>query len=146
MRPNRSDEMPPTNPAGAPSRAIPTATLRQDPPTFGLTASPPSAPATGTKSIKASPQLSSMVCDLSSSRAVHRETTHRLAALAIKPAKEPVDLQLAAMEFAHSGRGRRGQRAKRRHRRHGFGQRWKGARGNGAKHGRAKQHRLFGVR
>ena len=61
MRPNRSVEMPPTNPVAAPSRAAPTAMLRHEPPTTGTMASRPSVDFTGRKSIRASPQLNSMV-------------------------------------------------------------------------------------
>src|SRR6266700_4600895 len=60
IRPKRSVEMPPTKPAGAPKRAMPTAMLRQDPPATGTAASRPSADLTGRKSTRASPQLSSI--------------------------------------------------------------------------------------
>ena len=48
------------NPAAAPSRAMPTAMLRHDPPATGTIASRPSSDFTGRKSISASPQLSSI--------------------------------------------------------------------------------------
>src|ERR1700758_4624305 len=97
MRPNRSFAMPPTKTVGAASRDSPTANLRQEPPTMGRTASPPSAAATGTKSISASPQLRIMVFDLSG--AVDIEAAHGLAAAAIQLTQKPVDLPLPAMEL-----------------------------------------------
>src|SRR5215831_782950 len=109
MRPNRSVEIPPTKPVGTPSLANPTATLRQDPPTTGLTASFPSAAATGTKSISASPQLSIIVFDLSASAGASLKSAHRLAALAIKSAQQAVYFALLVMKFSHSRCGRFGQ-------------------------------------
>src|SRR4029079_17710002 len=55
-----SVQMPPTNATGAPRRAMPIATLRQEPPTAGIKASRPSTLLAGTKSISASPQAISM--------------------------------------------------------------------------------------
>src|SRR5438477_10167404 len=79
MRPKRSVEMPPPTPAGAPRRAMPTAMLRQDPPATGTLASRPSSDLTGRKSIKASPQLSSIVLNFSHRhrRSIRSGASHR---------------------------------------------------------------------
>src|SRR5215469_4040592 len=112
MRPNRSVDTPPTKPVGAPSRAMPTAMLRQDPPTTGTRASRPSADLAGRKSISASPQLNS-ISPLSS---LPRGGLHDQPALAVDLAQQGVHLALGGVEVGHRrGRGSR-QRAQPRHR------------------------------
>src|SRR6185437_15735633 len=139
MRPNRSLEMPPTKPVGVPSRASPIATLRHDPPTFGRTASRPSAAATGTKSINASPQQSIIVATSAASAV---KTAHRLATGLIEPAQHPVHLTLPAMKFSHARRGRLGHAPERRHSGHGLAKRGISPGGDGTKHGRPQQYGL----
>src|ERR1700704_3480809 len=134
MRPNRSVEMPPTKPAGAPRRAIPTAMLRQDPPTTGTIASRPSTDVTGRKSTNASPQLSSIL-------AFHIDigdlfdAVHRIAAFAVQFSHQSVDPSLRPVEVGHSGRGRLAQTADRRHRDHCLADRFVTAAGNRTQHG-----------
>src|SRR5436190_17041551 len=103
MRPKRSVEMPPTNPAGAPRRAMPTAMLRQDPPATGTAASRPSPDVTGRKSTRASPQLSSMVLVLRV-RSGHRcDPPHCIAAVGIEFSHQGVNLALGAVKVRHGG-------------------------------------------
>src|SRR6202035_2401321 len=106
MRPNRSVEIPPTNPAGAPRRAMPTAMLRQKPPTAGTMASRPSTDLTGRKSIKASPQLSSMalILRLGTGNAPDRE--HGIAAFAVQLSHQAVNPPLGPVEIGHRRRRR----------------------------------------
>lgn len=59
LSPNISVDNAPTKPVGAPSRAIATAILRQEPPTMGSITRVPSLLSVGMKSISASPQLKS---------------------------------------------------------------------------------------
>src|SRR5579859_79939 len=122
MRPNRSVEMPPTKPEATPSRATPTAMLRQEPPTAGRAASRPSAATTGTKSISASPQLKIMASAFRCLPAAIQRA-HGLAAFLVQRAEQVVNPALGAVKFRHA-RGRRlAQAAERRHRGHGFADR-----------------------
>src|SRR5712672_2448524 len=104
MRPNRSVEMPPTNPAGAPRRAMPTAMLRQEPPTAGTIASRPSADHTGRKSTRASPQLSSIVLVFRLDAGDQFDPLHRVTALPVQLSQQPMDLPFRSMEVGHSRR------------------------------------------
>src|SRR5947208_15934089 len=101
IRPKRSVEMPPTNPAGAPRRAMPTAMLRQEPPATGTAASRPSIDLTGRKSTRASPQLSSIVLVLRIGPGARCDPTHRIAAFGIELAPQPVNPSLGAMEVCY---------------------------------------------
>src|SRR5216683_2636925 len=144
MRPKRSVEMPPTNPAGAPRRAMPTAMFRQDPPATGTAASRPSTDATGRKSIRASPQLSSMAL---MSRANFRnqfELPHGIAAFSIQRSHQFMNPSLGPMEVDHSGRRRLAQAADRRHRGHRLADRSVGTAGHRTQHGSAEQDRFLG--
>ncbi len=116
--PKRSVEIPPTNPAGAPRRAMPTAMLRQEPPATGTSASRPSTDLTGRKSIKASPQLSSIVLIFRIDTGDQFDSTHRVAAFPIQFSHQSMDLSLGAVEFGHSWRRRFAQTTDRRHRGH----------------------------
>jgi hypothetical protein len=79
-------------PADAPRRAMPTAMLRQEPPATGTLASRPSADLTGRKSIKASPQLSSIALNFSHRQpAVNPIRLHRIAAFAIQFSHQCMD-------------------------------------------------------
>src|SRR5436190_14388095 len=98
MRPKRSVEMPPTNPAGAPKRAMPTAMLRQEPPATGTEASRPSTDLTGRKSTKASPQLSSIVLAFRLDCGGRCDFLHRVAAFPVQVSHQPVNLPLGPME------------------------------------------------
>ena len=109
------------NPVGAPSRAMPTATLRQEPPTAGITASRPSAVLVGTKSISASPQLKS-ACRPSS--ILWRMSRIAARLLAIELAQQLVDLALACDEIRPCpGAVGSLMPAQRRHRGHGLADR-----------------------
>src|SRR4051794_15732332 len=114
MRPKRSVEMPPTNPAGAPRRAMPTAMLRQDPPATGTAAWRPSTDVTGRKSTKASPQLSSMVLVLLVRSGDRCDLLHCIAAVRIEFPHQPVNLSLGPVEVHHCGRRRLAQPTDRR--------------------------------
>src|SRR6185295_1782157 len=113
MRPKRSAEMPPTNPAGAPRRAMPTAMLRQEPPATGTMASRPSTDLTGRKSIKASPQLSSIVLIFRISTGDQLDPVHRIAAFPVEFSHQPMDPPLRPVEVGHSRRRRLAQPADR---------------------------------
>src|SRR6267142_6793705 len=115
MRPNKSVDMPPTNPAGAPKRAMPTAILRQDPPATGTAASRPSADLTGRKSTRASPQLSSMALVLRIKSGDRCDPLHRITAVSLELSHHPVNPPLCPVEIRQSRRGRLAQPADRRH-------------------------------
>src|SRR5262245_59319075 len=120
MRPKRSVETPPTNPAGAPRRAIPTAMLRQDPPTTGTVASRPSTDLTGRKSTRASPQLSSMalvlrILVLRIKSGDRCDPLHRITAVSLQLSHQPVNSPLCPVEIGQSRRGRFAQPAHPRH-------------------------------
>src|SRR5579871_4218523 len=146
MRPYMSVEMPPTNPHAAPSREMPTAMLRQEPPTAGRTASRPSAAATGTKSISASPQLNITASTFRRVRETGLHGLHRLAALAVQRAQAVVDLAFAPMEFRDASSGRLTETTERRHRRHGLADRPIGATGDRAQHRRTEQDGFLRLR
>src|SRR5450755_1508554 len=143
MRPNRSVEIPPTNPAGAPRRAMPTAMLRQQPPTTGTSESRPSTDLTGRKSIKASPQLSSIVLFFRIDTSDRFDSAHRLAAFPIQFSHQSMDLSLGAVEFGHSGRRRFAQTTDRRHRGHCLPDRPIRTAGHRTQHGSSEQDRLL---
>src|SRR5437868_13119911 len=109
MRPNKSVEMPPTKPDGAPRRATPTAMLRQDPPTTGTAASRPSTDLTGRKSTRASPQLSSMALVLRIRPGDRRDVPHRMAAVSFQLSHQPVNSPLCPVEIGQSLRCRLAQ-------------------------------------
>src|ERR1700736_803343 len=111
MRPKRSVEIPPTNPAGAPRRAMPTAMLRQEPPATGTAASRPSTDRTGRKSIKASPPLSSIVLIFRIGASDRSDALHRVAAVPIQFSHHFMDLSFGPVEVGNSGRGRSAQPA-----------------------------------
>src|SRR5215510_1180522 len=117
MRPNRSVEMPPTKPVGAPRRAMATAVLRHDPPTIGMSASRPSGTLTGKKSINASPQLSNMASISWNGRF---RSLHGKAARLVQLTQQSVDASFGAVEVGHSRRRRIGQTTDRRHGLHGL--------------------------
>src|SRR5580698_9755776 len=118
MRPNRSVEIPPTNPAGAPRRAMPTAILRQEPPTTGASASRPSVEWTARKSIRASPQLNSMGLTLGAGTGGRFDAVHDGAAFAIQRSHQGVNPPLGPVEIRYCGRGRLAAATDRRHRGH----------------------------
>src|ERR1700682_3956745 len=139
--PKRSVEIPPTTPAGAPRRAMPTAMLRQEPPATGTTASRPSTDLTGRKSIKASPQLSSIVLIFRIGAGDRFDALHRVAAFPIQSSHHSMDLSLGPVEVGHSGRGRSTQPADRRHRGHCLADRSVGVPCDGTQHGGPEQDR-----
>src|ERR1700682_5319588 len=108
MRPKRSVEIPPTNPAGAPKRAMPQEMLRHDPPATGTAASRPSTDLTGKKSTSASPQLSSMALAFRLSCGDRCGPLHHIAALPVELSHQPVNPPLGPVELRHSGRLRFG--------------------------------------
>ena len=144
MRPNRSVEMPPTNPAGAPRRAMPTAMLRHEPPATGTTASRPSTDLTGRKSTRASPQLSSIALSSSyQTPAIDLDPAHRIAAVPVQFSHQSVNPSLGPVEVGHPGRRRLARAADRRHRGHGLADRSVSAAGDGTQHGGAEQDRFL---
>src|ERR1700730_8656645 len=106
MRPKRSVEMPPTNPAGAPKRAMPTAMLRQEPPATGTAALRPSTDLTGRKSTRASPQLSSMALAFRLNPGDRRDSLHRIAAFPVQLPHQFVNPSLCAVEVSDPGHRR----------------------------------------
>src|SRR6266700_6877026 len=136
MRPKRSVAMPPTNPADTPRRAMPTAMLRQEPPTTGTMASRPSTDLTGRKSIKASPQLKSIVLCLC-------HPAHDIAAFPVQFPHQSVDLSLGPVEVLYSGRRRFAQAPDRRHRRHRLADRSVTTAGDRAEHSSSEQDGLL---
>src|SRR5260370_37549955 len=145
MRPNRSVDMPPTNPAGAPRRAMPTAIVRQAPSTTGRMASRPSTDLTGRKSIKASPQLSSIVEFSASASAIEFDAVHGIAAFPIQLSHQSMDLSLGPMEVGQSGRRRLARPPDRRHRGHGLAARSVKIAGDRAQQRGSQQDRLLAV-
>src|SRR5580704_1432224 len=143
MRPNRSLEMPPTNPAGAPRRAMPMAMLRQEPPTAGTMASRPSADVTGRKSIKASPQLSSMALILRLRTGDAPDRVHGIAAFPVQFSHQAVNPPFGPVEIGHPGGRRFAQATDRRHRSHCLANRTVSAAGDGPEHGSAEQDRFL---
>src|ERR1700737_1454230 len=144
MRPNRSVDMPPTNPAGAPRRAMPTAMFRHAPPTTGTMASRPSTDLTGRKSIKASPQLSSMVQFSASASVIEFDPVHGIAAFPIQFSHQSMNLSLGPMEVGQSGRRRLARPTDRRHRGHGLADRFAGVARDRAQHCGSEQDRFLG--
>src|SRR6478735_6523464 len=146
MRPKRSVEIPPTNPAGAPRRAMPTAMLRQEPPATGTMASRPSTDLTGRKSIKASPQLSSIVLIFRVNAGDQSDPVHRIAAIPVQFSHQSMDLSLDPVEVGHAGRRRFAQATDRRHRSHGLADRVVTAAGDCTKHRSSEQDRFLRLR
>src|SRR3979490_578396 len=98
MRPNRSVEIPPTNPAGAPRRAMPTAMLRQEPPATGTLASRRPTDLTGRKSIRPSPQLSSIVLIFRIDTGDQSHPGQGIASLSVQSSHQSMDLSLGPVE------------------------------------------------
>src|SRR5258706_69035 len=95
---------------------MPTAMLRQEPPATGTLASRPSTDLTGRKSIKASPQLSSIALNSSHRHPGSTDPVHRIAAFAVQFPHQSMNLPLGPVEVGHSGRRLFAQATDRRHR------------------------------
>src|ERR1700682_5552935 len=141
--PKRSVEIPPTTPAGAPRRAMPTAMLRQEPPATGTLASRPSTDLTGRKSIRASPQLSSIVLIFRIDTGGQSDPVHRIAAFAVQSSHQSMDLSLGPVEVGHSGRRRFAPATDRRHRGHDLADRSVSGAGDCTQHRSSEQDRFL---